>query len=171
MIHVPTEVIIAVPVLTYFATNYLRPREVTIRKLLLIPAVVLYFAVTTLPLSAAASMAQFVVLFLVGASFGYLNVRNKDVRINRQRMTIGIPKEPEMVLYLVFIFLFKYAVGYSLGAHLAISHAAYFETVVIAFTGLLAGYCVGRHGYYTYILAWSTKHFCISTNNNQVSEK
>lgn len=157
MIHVLGELVIALAVASYFSVMYMKPREVSIRRLILIPAVVLYFALTTLHSANMDNIILFAAMLMLGVSLGYLNVRHKDLRVDKNRLTIGIPREPEMAIYLLFIVLFKFAVGYSVGAHLAISHTTYFQTVVTMFTGILAGYCSGRHGYYAYILTWSTK--------------
>jgi len=131
--------------LLYVGIRALKPRIVTIEKLIFLPLalIALKFRVFLSP-----DAWIYVVGLSAGLFAGFLKVRNSPVKILKDIKSIQIPGSFSLIVILLGIFVMRYFFGY-LQATDPVAYLIYIDWE-LALSGILSGYFTGQRTNYLY---------------------
>lgn len=143
--HVPPFVWGILAYLLYVGIKALKPREVSVYRLTLIPLVLIALKYKILM---SPDVWVYFVAIAVGVLVGFYKVKNDPIEILKERKSIRIPGSSSLIVILLGIFVVKYYFGYLQ----AVNPAAYARDLLWDFgiSGVLSGYFMGQRGSYIY---------------------
>ncbi len=161
MFGVPSWVIILFFVLLYMGIKRCQTRVVSVKRLLIVPIVFTYMS-----LRGASQLFHFSVLSLVlliagaliGFGVGHWQVRNTEVKADKDRYLVQIPGSMSMLIMLMLVFLIEFFIHFSIDAHIGIAATAIFKWVAIVLSGIVVGISIGRNA--TYLFKYQNTPTC-----------
>lgn len=131
--------------LIYVGIQALKPRTVTLYRLIFLPLILILFKYRLLAQSGA---WIYLVFFIIGLGAGYLKVRSTKILIFKETKMIQIPGSSSMIVIFISIFVIRYMSGY-LEATDPVTFLR-FTPFDLGFSGLLSGYFTGQRLTYLY---------------------
>lgn len=135
-----------------------KTRTVSIKKILIIPAVFLSMSLESLISHFRLSMVSvsiWCIAILIGTMIGRLLVATRHIQVDRTRQQIKLKGDWIMLLVMLMIFFSKYYFGYQLGMDPKLATNTHFELVMLMTSGLCSGIMVGRS--LCYFMCYRTK--------------
>lgn len=151
MSHVPTWVYILFFALLYLGIKGCYTRVMTVKRLVIFPVVFIFFSLHSTILLFHFFLTGLLLLFLggvVGGLLGYLRVRHRVIRADKQKFLIEIPGDIFILAMIIFIFAIEFFIHYAFTAHWAIAQVNLFKNCAAILTGLVAGISIGRNATY-----------------------
>lgn len=124
-----------------------RPRVVAVMQLAVWPIIMTLWSSSTLWLHVASSTATVLAWALamgVGAGFGHLSVRHRQVRADHQLRRIALPGDTSLLPLVLAIFCLKYAFGYLAARNPGLWQDPVFYYTDIIVSGMIAGIFLGK---------------------------
>ena len=140
----PPWVFALLALLVFLGVQALRPRDVPIWRLLLVPAAFIVWGVLSLMAKAAVSPllgADWLVTAAIGAAIGWWTTRLESVRIDYAGNRVRVPGSPIPLVRNLSIFLAKYCLTAAMAVAPALQGTL--SPWDIAVSGLSAGYFIG----------------------------
>lgn len=131
--------------LVYVGIQALKPRTVSLYRLIFLPLILILFKYRLL---SQADAWIYLVFFIIGLGVGYLKVRNTKILIFKETKTIQIPGSSSMIVIFISIFVMRYMSGYLEATNPAMFLR--FTPFDLGFSGLLSGYFTGQRFTYLY---------------------
>jgi hypothetical protein len=131
--------------LVYVGIQALKPRTVSLYRLIFLPLILILFKYRIL---AQPDAWIYLVLFVIGLGAGFLKVRNTQILIFKESKTIQIPGSSSMIVIFISIFVMRYMSGY-LEATDPVMFLR-FTPFDLGFSGLLSGFFTGQRFTYLY---------------------
>lgn len=82
---------------------------------------------------------------ITGVFLGYLHVKNRIIRADKNKKLIEIPGDISMLIMLMSIFSIEFFIHYAFDARLAIIQVDAFKNIAIFLSGLIVGVSAGRN--------------------------
>jgi hypothetical protein len=144
LLNTPWWVFALFALLMWLGLQALKPRTLSIWRLLITPAIFIGWGVTSLALQSMSSpilIADWSVAAVIGAAIAWTTSRLDNVRIDRARQLVSLPGSALPLIRNLMIFSAKYG----LGVAVAIAPASQSDLAVwyIAVSGASAGYFLG----------------------------
>ncbi len=131
--------------LLYVGIQALKPRIVTLDKLIFLP-------LALIALKFKVFLSPDAWIYLVGLSAGlfagFVKVRNSPIKVLKDIKSIQIPGSSSLIIILLGIFVMKYFFGY-LQATDPVAYIRYFDWELVL-SGILSGYFTGQRTNYLY---------------------
>ncbi len=131
--------------LLYVGIQALKPRIVTLDKLIFLP-------LALIALKFRVFLSPDAWIYLVGLSAGlfagFVKVRNSPIKVLKDIKSIQIPGSSSLIIILLGIFVMKYFFGY-LQATDPVAYIRYFDWELVL-SGILSGYFTGQRTNYLY---------------------
>lgn len=125
--------------LVYVGIQALKPRVITLQRLIIMP---ILFVVLKYKVFSDSNAWIYFSLLTLGLIAGYLKVRKAPVKIFKETKTIEIPGSSLMIVLFISIFVLKYYSGYLQATDIEAYHR--FEPFDFGLSGLLSGYFSGQ---------------------------
>ncbi len=153
MFGVPIWVIILFFVLLYMGIKRCQTRVVSVKRLLVVPIVFAYMS-----LHGASQLFHFSVLSIallifgafIGFGIGHWQVRNAQVKADKDRYLIQIPGNISMLIMVMLIFLTEFFIHFSIDAHIGIAATTIFKWFTVVLSGIVVGISFGRNATYLF---------------------
>ena len=147
LVHTPVWVYALFALLVFLGAQGLRPRIVTLRRLVILPAVFIVWGIeglVTKPNFSALLMADWIAAIAAGVALAALIVRFPDLRADRDSRRVHLPASVQPLIRNIVIFLARYSLGVAMAMlPAAREHLAFWD---VAVSGLSAGYFLGWLG-------------------------
>ncbi len=85
---------------------------------------------------------------VLGAVLGYLHVRKRNIRSDKNRRLIEIPGDASVLIILMLMFFIEFFIHYAFEAHLAITRLDFFKMLSVILSGTVSGISIGRNTTY-----------------------
>ena len=150
--HIPVFVWFILAYLLYVGITALKPRVVSIYRLIIIP-------LALIALKYKVFVSDYVWIYLLGIAgglvIGFLKVKNDQIKIIKETKSIEIPGSYSLIFILLGIFVLKFYFGYLQAA----DPLAYTQQLVWDFSisGALSGYFSGQR--VSYLWRYMNKNF------------
>ena len=143
--HIPPFVWLILAYLLYVGIQALKPRVVSINRLIFLPLMLI--ALKYKIFTSEYAWVYFAGI-AVGLVIGYIKVRNSPIEIFKEAKSIQIPGSSSLIVILISIFLIKYYFGYLQ----AVNPEAYARNLFwdLGISGVLSGYFTGQRASYLY---------------------
>jgi hypothetical protein len=148
MSHVPSWVYILFLVLLYIGITGCFKRVVKVNRLILMPAVFVWFSVDNLYKASTVSLYQIVFFIfggLIGIYLGYLHVRKAVVHADKHQHLVELPGDWTILILILIIFAVQFAVHYLLAADPSIANNNFAMGFIMLVSGATTGMVVGRN--------------------------
>lgn len=145
LIHIPPFVWVILAYLLYVGFKALKPRVMSIHRLILIPValIALKYKVFISP-----HLWVYILALSVGLAIGYYKVKGDSIQVFKETKSVRIPGSSSLIFILIGIFAVKFYFGYQE----AVNPEAYARNLVwdFALSGVLSGYFSGQRACYLY---------------------
>lgn len=149
MLNIPIYVYVIFAALVWLGLRYCRPRTVTISRLALLPCLMAYSGVRgyadLFPSAGTPDIAAAVAGGLAGALAGWLHANGWDLRIDRAARQITMPGDPMMLVIILSIFAFEFALRYGAAVKAAWFLSGYAAPATAAVWSLFVLMSAGRN--------------------------
>jgi hypothetical protein len=130
-----------------------RTQVLPLRKLFVMPLIFTVLSIHTLATSVAFNNLNIIIFFvnrLFSACLGWLQVARYSLKVDKEQWLIKVPGNWSTLAIILFIFVYKYYIGYQLAVHPQILGQPDFEMTLLAITGLCTGFFLGKLTCYMY---------------------
>ena len=137
-----------------------RPRLLPIKRLVILPIVLLGFSIYGLVEVVAFNPINggiWFVCLLIGAVLGHVQIRQQKLVFDKKSHLVQTPGSWSMLILILVIFLSKYYFAYSLAIHPAEVQHLIFRVSLLGISGLCNGLLLGRLGCFFYKM-WQAEH-------------
>lgn len=125
--------------LVYVGVQALKPRTISLNRLIIMPIVFIAFKYR---IFAQPNAWIYFSLLTVGIIVGYLKVRKAPIKVFKESKTMEIPGSSLMIILFISIFVLKFYAGYLQATNIEAFNR--FEPFDFGFSGLLSGYFSGQ---------------------------
>lgn len=148
MSHVPVWVYVVFFVLLNLGIKRCYTRVSAIERIAIVPVIFIL-----LSLHSTISFFNFSIVVIslwllagvIGALLGYLHIKNRIIRADKNKKLIEIPGDISMLIMLMSIFSIEFFIHYAFDARLAITQVDIFKNIAIFLSGFVVGISVGRN--------------------------
>lgn len=148
MSHVPSWVYILFLILLYMGITGCFKRVVKLKRLILMPAVFVWFSADNLYKASTVSAYQiifFVIGGLIGIFLGYLHVRKTVIRADKKQQLVELPGDWTILILIMVIFIVQFAIHYLLASDPSLEQNHFSMGLIMMISGATTGLVVGRN--------------------------
>ena len=153
MTSVPTWVYLLFAALVYLGIRRGFTSTVKVKQLIILPAALAWLSLHGLWLSLSLtyySLWSYIFGFAVGFCLGFLQLRNKQVRADKDQNLIEIPGDWTYLFFIIVFFAIEFIINYSIAVHPSIAYSIAMIAFILFISGFLVGIAFGRNGCYLY---------------------
>ena len=152
---IPWWVYLLVFVIGKMAFQATQTKVVPLKKLYIMPAIVVFMAVHNLliqPSQNAGLIAAWAVAILLGVGIGWKVVSGLELKFDKNNFLVELPGSWSTVILMVLIIASKVLIGYEASVHRELVQQSGFQLLAMGVSGVCTGIIVGRVIGYTYQL-------------------
>jgi len=145
--HMPWWVYLLFIYLLKLGFNASKPTVISMKKLVILPAIFLFVSLDTLITSVQLSpltIGTYLLSIVLGAILGWILVRHLVLQFDKKKWLIKLPGTWTTLILILIILSTKYYFGYALASDPTRAHDTIFELSSLAVSGLCTGLLLGR---------------------------
>lgn len=145
--HTPIWVWPLLALLIFIGVLALKPRAISLPRLLILPAVFLVLSVLSAlgsPLPRLEALGIWLAGMVLGALLGRLAAPRQGVVIDRPRRRVSVPGSVVPLLLILVIFIGRYAFGYAFGRYPELRQNELLLVIAAGYAALCSGFMLGR---------------------------